>query len=112
MADSGVEHSTGSCAFAPADRSERECRSGGSTVERRDEFHVTERVSGAGRILMGRELLGGWLLCRKCGHGSGRYHSEIHSRAAEGPEHAAALKPWALARGVGSLSSRMFTSNL
>jgi len=49
---------------------------------------------------MGRELLGGRVLCRERGRGEGGSVAEVHQGAGTWPEHAAWQIPRALARGV------------
>ena len=52
---------------------------------------------------MGGQFVGGRRLCRDGRKRSGGNDPQVHPHAIAGPEHAAALKPRALARGVGSL---------
>lgn len=64
MVDRRTEYPGRSCPCSDPNKAERQHFKGRSDIERQYKPRDPEGVSGIGRVLVGRQLLGGWLFCR------------------------------------------------
>ena len=64
VGNSGVEHSNGPRTSVGSDRAGEERRDHSTDIQGWNESSFEERVSGIGRVLVGRQLLGGRVFCR------------------------------------------------
>jgi len=97
-----TERADGSCAYAgPIGCDDDRCE-GGTDIQGGDELSYTAGIPGVAGISMGRQFLGGRLLCGDCWGGPRGGDTTIHQGTAQArPEHAEGLIPRAFSPGSG-----------
>jgi len=85
VVDQRNEYTGGSCSYCGGAAAANQRGRGGEDIQGRHKSGPEERISGDGRVSMGRELLGGWVFCRDGRKSRRRSGEEVYPPAAKQP---------------------------